>query len=206
MPGPQLKTLTAPDGTVFRDLDHDGEMAPFEDSRLTPAERADDLVGRLSLAEKVGLMFHNIIEIGPEGTLMEGDGAIARASTSRVVNDELINHVNVHAMPSSRESARWSNALQELAATTPHSIPVTVSTDPRHGFAANLGAAFAAGAMSQWPEPLGLGGAARSGADPRVRRHRPSGVRRGRDPVLPAPPDRPRHRAALGTAVPQLRQ
>ena len=157
MPGPQLKTLNAPDGTVFRDLDHDGEMAPFEDSRLTPAERADDLVGRLSLAEKVGLMFHNIIEIGPEGTLMEGDGAIARASTSQVVNDELINHVNVHAMPSSRESARWSNALQELAATTPHSIPVTVSTDPRHGFAANLGAAFAAGAMSQWPEPLGLG-------------------------------------------------
>ena len=157
MPGPQLKTLNAPDGTVFRDLDHDGEMAPFEDSRLTPAERADDLVGRLSLAEKVGLMFHDIIEIGPEGTLMEGDGAIAQASTSQVVNDELINHVNVHAMPSSRESARWSNALQELAATTPHSIPVTVSTDPRHGFAANLGAAFAAGAMSQWPEPLGLG-------------------------------------------------
>ena len=60
-------------------------------------------------------------------------------------------------MPSARESARWSNALQELAATTPHSIPVTVSTDPRHSFAANAGAAFAAGAMSQWPEPLGLG-------------------------------------------------
>ena len=83
MPGPQLKTLTAPDGTVFRDLDHDGEMAPFEDPRRTPAERADDLVGRLSLAEKVGLMFHDIIEVGPKGTLMEGDGAIARASTRR---------------------------------------------------------------------------------------------------------------------------
>ena len=65
MPGPQLNTLTAPDGTVFRDLDHDGEMAPFEDSRRTPDERADDLVARLSLAEKVGLMFHNIIEIRP---------------------------------------------------------------------------------------------------------------------------------------------
>ncbi len=158
MPGPQLKTLTAPDGTAFRDLDHDGEMAPFEDPRRTPAERADDLVGRLSLAEKVGLMFHNVIEVGPRGALMRGDGRVARASTRTVVAEKLINHLNVHALPSEAgESARWSNALQELAATTPHSIPVTVSTDPRHGFTANVGAAFAAGAMSEWPEPLGLG-------------------------------------------------
>ena len=118
--------------------------------------RADDLVSRLSLAEKVGLFFHDIIEVGPQGSLMEGDGAVARSSTRGVVLDKLINHVNVHALPSARESAEWSNALQELAATTPHSIPVTVSTDPRHSFAENSGAAFAAGAMSAWPEPLGL--------------------------------------------------
>ncbi len=72
------------------------------------------------------------------------------------MSSRLVNHVNVHALPSARESAQWSNALQELAATTPHSIPVTVSTDPRHSFSANPGAAFAAGAMSEWPEPLGL--------------------------------------------------
>ncbi|HEU5485344.1 MAG TPA: glycoside hydrolase family 3 N-terminal domain-containing protein [Microlunatus sp.] len=156
MPQPPLTTLTAPDGTVFRDLDHDQQMAPFEDPRLSPAERADDLVGRLSREEKAGLFFHDIIEVGPEGTLMEGDGAVARSSTRRVVIDKLINHVNVHALPSARQSAQWSNALQALAATTPHSIPVTVSTDPRHSFAENSGAAFAAGAMSAWPEPLGL--------------------------------------------------
>ncbi|MFT4164130.1 MAG: glycoside hydrolase family 3 N-terminal domain-containing protein [Microlunatus sp.] len=156
MPKPQLTTLTAPDGTVFRDLDHDQQMAPFEDPRLSPAERADDLIGRLSLDEKVGLFFHDIIEVGPGGSLIEGDGDIARSSTREVVIDKLVNHVNVHAMPSPRESAQWSNALQELAATTPHSIPVTVSSDPRHSFAENRGAAFAAGVMSAWPEPLGL--------------------------------------------------
>ena len=156
MPKPHLTTVTAADGTTFRDLDHDQQMAPFEDPRRPAAERADDLVGRLSLAEKVGLFFHEIIEVGPQGTLMEGDGVVARSSTRGVVLDRLINHVNVHALPSARESAEWSNALQELAATTPHSIPVTVSTDPRHSFAENSGAAFAAGAMSAWPEPLGL--------------------------------------------------
>ena len=68
----------------------------------------------------------------------------------------MINHVNVHALPTARESAQWSNAVQELAATTPHSIPVTVSSDPRHSFTENSGASFAAGAMSAWPEPLGM--------------------------------------------------
>ena len=43
-------------------------MAPFEDPRLTPADRADDLVQRLSVAEKIGLFFHDIIEVGPHGT------------------------------------------------------------------------------------------------------------------------------------------
>ena len=156
MPGPQLTTLTAPDGTVFRDLDHDQQMAPFEDPRRTPAERADDLVGRLSLAEKVGLFFHDIIEVGPQGTPDGGRRCGGPLLHPALVLDKLINHVNVHALPSARESAQWSNALQELAATTPHSIPVTVSTDPRHSFAENTGAAFAAGAMSAWPEPLGL--------------------------------------------------
>jgi beta-glucosidase len=70
MPGPHLQTLTAPDGTAFRDLDHDGAMAPFEDPRRTPDERTEDLLGRMSLAEKAGLMFHSIIEVGPQGTLM----------------------------------------------------------------------------------------------------------------------------------------
>jgi beta-glucosidase len=46
MTGPDLHTLTAPDGTVFRDLDHDGQMAPFENPRLGPAERAHDPVYR----------------------------------------------------------------------------------------------------------------------------------------------------------------
>jgi len=106
--------------------------------------------------EKVGLFFHDIIEVGPHGTLLEGDGRVARSSTRVRVVDRGINHVNVHALPTACESARWSNALQALAATTPHSIPVTVSTDPRHSFSENSGAAFTAGAMSAWPEPLGL--------------------------------------------------
>ena len=50
----------------------------------------------------------------------------------------------------------WHNALQALAEGTPHGIPVTISTDPRHAFIENAGVSFTAKAFSQWPEPLGL--------------------------------------------------
>ena len=67
-----------------------------------------------------------------------------------------MNHFNVHGLEDSLMAARWNNALQELAAQSPHGIPVTISTDPRHAFAENVGVGFSAGPFSQWPEGLGL--------------------------------------------------
>ena len=37
-----LRTFTAPDGTTFRDPNHNGSMEPYEDPRLTPEERTKD--------------------------------------------------------------------------------------------------------------------------------------------------------------------
>lgn len=147
-------TTTPPAG--WRDLNRNGVVDPYEDPRLTAEERTDDLLGRLSLEEKVGLMFQTVIECGSEGTLLETPGNISKSPTSTVVLGKLMNHFNVHALGTPREAARWNNALQRLAEQTPHGIPVTVSTDPRHSFIENSGASFAAGSFSQWPEPLGL--------------------------------------------------
>ncbi|AMB17207.1 glycoside hydrolase family 3 protein [Microbacterium sp. XT11] len=141
---------------VWRDLNGNGRLDPYEDPRLTPAERTADLLGRLSLEEKVGLMFHTVIEAGPGGELLETPGALSKSPTSTVVLGKHMNHFNVHALGPARDAARWANALQRLAAQTPHGIPVTISTDPRHGFFENEGTSFAAGSFSQWPEPLGL--------------------------------------------------
>ncbi|CCE74865.1 glycoside hydrolase family 3 protein [Clavibacter nebraskensis] len=156
MPRSPRTLLTAPDGTRFRDLDGDGVMAPYEDPRLSPEERTADLVGRLSLAEKAGLMFQTVIEVGADGELKEEPGAISKSGTTEVVVGKAMNHFNVHEIRTARQAARWSNRLQELAESTPHGIPVTVSTDPRHAFVENAGVAFSAGPFSQWPEALGL--------------------------------------------------
>src|SRR5699024_3758910 len=133
----------APDGTRYRDLNGNGAMDPFEDPRLSPEERTADLLGRLSLAEKVGLMFHTVIETGPEGTLLDGPGAISKSGTEEVVLGKGMNHFNVHGLSSARDAARWHNRLQRLAERTPHGIPVTISTDPRHGGAQNAGTSWA---------------------------------------------------------------
>jgi beta-glucosidase len=61
------------------------------------------------------------------------------------------------AAPTGRELAEWHNRIQELAASTRLGIPMTISTDPRHHFSENPGAAMLAGPFSQWPEALGFG-------------------------------------------------
>lgn len=179
---------SAPDGTRFRDLNRNGVMDPFEDPRRSPEERADDLLTRLSLEEKVGLMFHTVIETGPEGTLLERPGAISKSATSEVVLGRRMNHFNIHGLESAETAARWHNRLQELAEQTPHGIPVTVSTDPRHGGAQNAGTSWVTSFFSLWPEPLGLGAL----ADPELveewaetvrREYAAVGIRAGLHPV-----------------------
>lgn len=148
--------LTSDDGVEYRDLNGNGRMDPYEDPRLDVATRVDDLLGRLSLDEKVGLMFQTVIEAGADGGLVEQSGNISKSATSVVVTEKYLSHFNVHALDDARLAARWQNNLQALAEQTPHGIPVTISTDPRHAFIENAGVSFAATTFSQWPEPLGL--------------------------------------------------
>ncbi|MGB7447896.1 MAG: glycoside hydrolase family 3 N-terminal domain-containing protein, partial [Ornithinimicrobium sp.] len=148
--------LTSPDGVAFRDLNGNGVLDPYEDPRRPVAERVEDLVGRMSLPEKAGLMFHTVIEAGTDGKVLEHPGKISKSPTSEVVLGKHLSHFNVHALGSARMAARWHNDLQWLATRTPHGIPVTISSDPRHGFVENAGVSFSAGSFSQWPEPLGL--------------------------------------------------
>ncbi|MBR7742745.1 glycoside hydrolase family 3 protein [Phycicoccus sp. BSK3Z-2] len=177
------------DTPAWRDLNGNGVMDPYEDPRLSPEERTEDLLGRLSLEEKVGLMFHTVIEAGEDGDVLEEPGKISKSPTSDVVLGKHLTHFNVHALRDARQAASWSNALQRLAERSPHGIPVTVSTDPRHAFIENAGVSFAAGSFSQWPEPLGLAAlrdvdAVRRFADIARQEYRAVGIRAALHPTL----------------------
>jgi beta-glucosidase len=135
-------------------------MFPYEDPRLPVDERVTDLLGRMTLAEKAGLMFHTMAAVNPDGTLYEPEGAGGMfESTSGLVTGKLINHVNIltTAPTPPAQIAAWHNRIQELAAQTRLRIPVTVSTDPRHGVLDNPATSAAAAGFSLWPEPIGFG-------------------------------------------------
>ena len=144
------------DGEQFRDLDHDGQLSPFEDWRLPPAARADDLIRRLSIEEQVGLLLH--------GSLPASDGPLAGLGVGRSYDleaaDMLIRR-GVTCMisrltTSPRQFAAQNNAIQQLPAKTRFGIPVTISTDPPHHVGATLGAGVDATGFSEWPGTLGL--------------------------------------------------
>src|SRR3954451_18752097 len=105
-----MEPVTASDALARRDLERNGVVDPYENPALSPEERTEDLLSRLSLEEKVGLLFHTVIEVGPGGSLLEEPGAISKSPTSQVVGDRLINHFNVHRIEDAREAACWYNA------------------------------------------------------------------------------------------------
>jgi beta-glucosidase len=152
---PEFQRTT--DGTVFRDLNGNGIMDPYENPGLPVSERVEDLLGRLSLEEKAGLMFHTMVSAAGSGKLGDETPRAGRATLHEVVAEKFVNHINFHFVPEPRLASRWVNELQRLAMnSSPHGIPVTLSTDPRHSFIENWGASFTAEYFSAWPEPLGL--------------------------------------------------
>ena len=112
-------------------------------------ERVDELLARMTLEEKVGLMFHAPIFMNPDGTLLD--------DTEERIAGRHLNHFNIYFAPGPRQHAEWHNRLQDLAKTTRLGIPVTISSDPRHSIAENFAAAWSATGFSQWPEPIGFG-------------------------------------------------
>jgi len=150
-----MKTFKV-DGLRFRDLDHDGVLAPFEDHRLPPDVRARDLVSRMTLNEKAGVMMHGTARShGPLGVLGVGDRYDLEAN-ERLIAGSGINHVITRLDADPASFARQNNELQEIAAGARLGIPVTISTDPRHHFVHVTGASSRAEGFSQWPETTGL--------------------------------------------------
>jgi beta-glucosidase len=140
------------DGVVYRDLNKNGRLDPYEDSRRPIDERIEDLLAQMTLEEKAGMMFHTAAGLN----LYQGD-LFGPTSTAEMVDKQQLNHFNVFRVAEPRQMAEWSNQLQSLAEQTRLGIPVTVSTDPRHSFSNNPATSIFAGPFSQWPEPIGLG-------------------------------------------------
>jgi beta-glucosidase len=119
--------------------------------------RADELLARMTLAEKAGMLFHSMVLMGPDGTLSVPREGMTLPGTRDLLEDRFIRHVNLAGPVDSAEHlAAWYNEAQRVALSCGSGIPLTVSSDPRHSFTENVGASARAGVFSEWPETLGL--------------------------------------------------
>ena len=149
-------TIIEQNGLRFKDLNHNGRLDPYEDWRLPPNARARDLVSKMSLEEKAGLMMHGTARsLGPAGGAGVGTG-YDTAATAKLIRDVGVNSFITRLGGDPRTLAAANNQLQAIAENTRLGIPLTISTDPRNHFQYVLGASVQRGRFSQWPETLGL--------------------------------------------------
>lgn len=126
-------------------------MYPYQDAVLPIEQRVEDLLSRMTVEDKAGLLFQQIAAIGDFGA----PGLFGSASV-RDMLDRRLTHFNILFAPQAREIAEWHNALQDAARQHPLGIPVSISTDPRHHFTDNPATALMAGPFAQFPETLGF--------------------------------------------------
>jgi beta-glucosidase len=146
--GTRSAALLTVDGLQFRDLDGSGDLTPYEDWRLSATERAADLVARLDLEQKAGLLMH---------ASLTGQGTYDLEAFTPLLTDghitTYISRLGVDAVT----LAEQHNQLQELAEAQPFGIPLLISTDPRSGFTVTEGQTVSNGDFTPFPDAIGMG-------------------------------------------------
>ena len=190
----------------FRDLNKNGRLDPYEDRRLPIEERIADLLSQMTLEEKAGLMFHTMIGMNMDGTLIEEAGPFNPIPATEMVAGRMINHFNVYQAPPPKQMAEWHNRLQALAESHPsgHSGHHLFRPGPR--LQQEPGHRREQQPYSQWPEPIGLAATGDAGlvqefGDIARQEYLAVGIRTALHPH-----GRPGHRAALGPHQRHLRR
>ncbi|MFG1922404.1 glycoside hydrolase family 3 protein [Cryptosporangium sp. NPDC048952] len=148
---PELSTRSAPiltiDGLRFRDLDRNGELTPYEDWRSDPEHRADDLLRRMTLVQKAGLLVH--------GTLPSTETGYDAAQVGSLVGKRHIRTFITRLSVAPDALATANNTVQEAAEKTPLGVPVLISTDPRNSFTVTEGQTVAGVGTTAMPDAIG---------------------------------------------------
>ena len=144
---PKVEARVAPllkiNNLTFRDLNRNGSLDPYEDWRLPVEKRAADLLSRMTMEEKAGLMQIT---------------SFSANALADYINNRNIHYLILRDNLSARELAARANTSQELAEKSRLGIPLVFTSNPRNHVRDTLvyEEAEAAGEFSSWPGTLGL--------------------------------------------------
>ena len=159
------------DGLLFKDLNKNGKLDPYEDWRLPVDTRAGNLASLMSVEQIAGFMLYSRHQAIPAGSKGLGAGTYngkpfneSGAQLSDLTDQQLefltkdnLRHILVTTLTSPEVAATWNNHVQALVEGIGLGIPANNSSDPRNS--ANATTEYNAGAggkISMWPEQLGL--------------------------------------------------
>lgn len=126
----EVKTLTIY-GFMFRDLNKNGQLDVYEDSRQPVDKRVNDLLSQMTIEEKAGTMFFMMISMKKDGSISEKPSlsdpfSFMVPGTSKMMFMKHLHHFNILYGTGRREMALWNNNIQRLAERTRLGIPVTI--------------------------------------------------------------------------------
>jgi beta-glucosidase len=152
----------------YKDLNKNNELDIYEDWRKPIEERISDLIGQMTLEEKVGMLLINTLNADNYGKVPErAVQYIEDEKMTRFIfrNKVANNPIRGEAGDGFRgteitpfEAAQFMNAIQELAENTRLGIPAMFKSNARNhiDFDARAGINVGAGAFSSWPKENGL--------------------------------------------------
>jgi beta-glucosidase len=173
--GVRAKAILQVDGLRFRDANGNGRLDPYEDWRLPAEARVTDLLGRMSLEQKAGMMLIDTLNAGCAG----GIGATEASNyihTQKMTRFILRNTAS--ATPDAcdgsvkpgrggfgvtpRQLAEFHNAVQAMAEAEPLGIPVLFKDNQRNHYNNDprFGISGGAGAFTEFPREAGIAAAA----------------------------------------------
>lgn len=129
---PHSKSILEVDGYQFIDLNGNGELDVYEDWRQDAETRAADLVGQMTVREKIAQMQHPTY-------LPRADGKIA-PYLKNYCSEYGIGMLLIRELNSVEAAATTMNTIQEYAEDSRLGVPVLVSMDSVHGLSYVSGA------------------------------------------------------------------
>jgi beta-glucosidase len=154
--------LVEADGLQFKDLNRNGQLDRYEDWRLSPAERSKDLLGRMSVEEKVGMMLIADMRMQNESFMLASSGqskpitsgfneedvvsgknqftgeplpikVMSAVGTTKGILKHKLRHFIWRTTTAPADTmARWANKVQALAESDSLGIPVLFASNPRN--------------------------------------------------------------------------
>ena len=149
-------------GNPYRDLNKNGKLDVYENKEESIQNRVEDLISQMTIEEKAGTIFINMIGVNEDGSLMEHPTfsdpfSFLMGSSLEMIAKKHMNHFNIRASHDKEKMVAWHNTIQKVGERTRLGIPITIATDPRHGVPDTFGASIYTPYFSKWPSPLGLG-------------------------------------------------